>query len=375
VTERYDVGIAGGGPAGTATALALARAGLSSVVIEASTYDRVRVGETLPPIARVPLTNLSVWDWFIADGHTPSPGNVSAWGQADLYEEHFIFNADGHGWHVDRARFDEMLASAAEQAGARVYRGARVASCAPMSPKGEWRLSVAVGDVTRAVRVRFLVDATGRACAHARRQGARRVSYDRLIGVAGLCPAHLVRERLGTMTLVEACDLGWWYSAGLPNGQLIVVFMTDGDLWARDRSRGLERWRRQLAQTSHTRRRMTDLSFETSLRVATAQTSRLDRSVGRRWLAVGDAAQTFDPLSSQGITTALRFGIAAAAAIERCANGDADALVAYQQQVRSEFDDYLKARVVHYARERRWPDAVFWHRRQITTGDAVLSRS
>ena len=375
MTERYDVGILGGGPAGTATALALGRAGLSSVVLEASHYDRVRIGETLPPNARVPLTQLRVWERFVQSGHTASPGNVSAWGRADLYEQPFIFNADGDGWHLDRTRFDEMLACEAEQAGAAVYRGARLRSCVPTSPGGDWQLTVAIEEGPRRFRARFLVDATGRASVHARHLGARRVAYDHLIGVAGRCPANAVRDGQGAMTLVEACDLGWWYSAALPNRQLIVVFMTDADLWPCHQRGGLDRWRRQLAQTSHTRARITDLSFDTPLRVATARTSRLDRLAGRRWLAVGDAAQTFDPLSSQGITSALRSGLAAASAIEQCIQGDNDALAGYQQQAQVEFDEYLRARCVHYARERRWPESAFWQRRHVMPGDDLASRS
>ncbi len=375
MTQRYDVAIVGGGPAGTATALALAHAGLSSVVLEASHYERVRIGETLPPSARVPLAQLRAWERFVGSHHTPSPGNVSAWGRDDLYEQQFIFNADGDGWHLDRARFDAMLASEAEHAGVCVHRGARLHSCAATSPGGDWQLTVAIEGVSRRLLTGFLVDASGRASVQARHLGARRVVYDGLVGVAALCPSNAVRDGHGAMTLVEACDLGWWYSAALPNRQLIVVFMTDADLWPCHRRGALDRWRRQLARTSHTRARIADLSFDTSLRVATARTSRLDRLAGPGWLAVGDAAQTFDPLSSQGITSALRSGLAAASAIVECAEGDADALLRYQQQAQIEFDDYLSARFIHYARERRWPESAFWQRRHVRAGDGVAAAS
>jgi len=361
VTRRYDVAIIGGGPAGTATALALGRSGLSALLLESSQYDRARIGETLPPRGRVPLTQLGVWDRFLSEDHRPSPANVSAWGGAELQEAHFIFNAYGNGWHLDRARFDQMLAMAAEETGAIVSCGTRVTSCVRHSPHGDWCVSFTTDSVNQTARARFIVDATGRAALHARRHGARRVVYDGLIGIAGLFSSDV--DHTDNRTLVEACDSGWWYSATLPGGQLIVVFMTDADVWRRDRRHVVEQWRQRLALTFHMRERVGERSFEPPLRMMTARTSRLDRIAGPRWLAAGDAASTVDPLSSQGITIALQSGLIAGRAIERWTRGRSDAFVEYERHVHDEFDSYLKTRAMHYARERRWPDSTFWRRR------------
>src|SRR5215510_16073874 len=90
--SKCDVIILGGGPAGAAAAITLARAGHSVVVIEKSQYEQARIGETLPPAARLSLAGLAVWEPFLAAGHLPSPAVQSVWGEEELYEQHFIFN-------------------------------------------------------------------------------------------------------------------------------------------------------------------------------------------------------------------------------------------------------------------------------------------
>ena len=118
---RVDVLILGGGPAGTATALSLkaTNPALSVVIVERSTFDQPRIGESVPPVIRTPLEQLGVWDRFLQDGHLPSYGVCSAWGDADLSDNEFIFQTQGQGWHLDRVRFDQMLAHEAEARGSR----------------------------------------------------------------------------------------------------------------------------------------------------------------------------------------------------------------------------------------------------------------
>ena len=87
------------------------------------------------------------------------------------------------------------------------------------------------------------------------------------------------------------------------------------------------------------------------------------RSPAADWLAVGDAAATVDPLSSQGILKALRGGIFASYAIGDRLRGDTGALARYARWVAAEHDGDGVARATVYGRERRWADAPFWRRR------------
>ncbi|MEP7306437.1 MAG: FAD-dependent oxidoreductase [Acidobacteriota bacterium] len=347
-----DVAIVGGGVAGSATAMVLARRGLSVVVLERSTYQNLRIGETLPPIARETLTTLGVWDRFLRDGHAPSFGTCAAWGSSTLEANDFIFNPHGHGWHVNRAQFDRMLAAAARDVGAVIREGTRLISHRRL-PDG-WELQIEQPGRPERLQARFLVDAGGRASWVARANGARRIRYDRLVGIASIHDLRNAATEVDSFTMVEAVQGGWWYSAFLPGRQLITVFLTDADL----RPRHVE-----IRGTQHTSGRLTCCEAASPPFVFSATSACLSQAVGPGWLAVGDAACSFDPLSSQGIVNAMRSGMAAAEAIAESNGADSGALERYAAQVQQSFGHYLSVRQRYYGRERRWPQDAFWSRR------------
>src|SRR5437667_6245844 len=109
---RVDVAIIGAGPAGSACAISLRdRApSLSVALIEASRFDAPRAGETLSPAARPLLEHLGIFAAFRSAGHAEVHGTTASWGDAAAQDNDYIFHARGPGWHLDRARFDAMLA-------------------------------------------------------------------------------------------------------------------------------------------------------------------------------------------------------------------------------------------------------------------------
>ena len=64
-------------------------------------------------------------------------------------------------------------------------------------------------------------------------------------------------------------------------------------------------WRRWLARAPHTRARLGPAAPGIGLRIVSAASARLRELAGPGWLAVGDAALSFDPLAAQGVTWAL----------------------------------------------------------------------
>ncbi len=98
--------------------------------------------------------------------------------------------------------------------------------------------------------------------------------------------------------------------------------------------------------------------------VRPAGTSRLDRITGPGWLAVGDAAAAYDPLSSYGMGSAMGSGYYAACAIADHLIGSEDSMAAYAHVMARAHQTCVDVLATSYAEERRFPDAQFWRRRQ-----------
>lgn len=305
---NVDVAIAGGGPAASAAAIALRRHGLTCAIVERGDGSGEKVGESLAPAAKPLLAALGLD--LARDGHLPCHGHRSIWGSNTPVEMPFDLSPYGHGWHLDRRKFEERLAEIADVP--------RLMNTHIIDVEPRWRVTTNGETIT----ADFLIDATGRRAAIARRLGARILRDDALLAHVFFIDADFD----DTYTLVEATEDGWWYRAPVPGGRVVAMFVTD---------RCVER----------------------SGTICDASSARLDRVAGDRWLAIGDAACALDPLSSHGLGNALFTGMRAAEAI---VSGD---FAAYERAVDAVWSAYVSRRRELYASERRWPSSPFWSRR------------
>jgi flavin-dependent dehydrogenase len=372
--------ILGGGPAGCATALGLLSEGFAAtdlLLVEASDFDSSRVGESIPPDTRRLFAQLGVLDAFLLQGHEPCLGSASSWGTEQLGYNDFLFNPQGNGWHLDRRRFDAWLCDEVARRGVTVKRGLRFTDAVSLGNRaslgshantanGGFELTLGRGETTRErVTTRFVVDATGIRGAFARRMGAHRRELDRLVSVAAFFDLG-PDSRFAKLTLLEAVEYGWWYTALLPNRRVATAVATSPEL---SRSLQLQRpdvWLSHLSRTNHVAQVLRDCSLVAdSHSVHLAPSFLLDRMWGPGWLAVGDAASAFDPLSSQGIYKALSSGLLASKTLAaHFAAPERRALAEYQTTVERQFTDYAQQRTYFYDQERRWRDAPFWQQRR-----------
>ena len=323
-----------------------------------------RVGEVLPPLVAPALAGLGLLERFRAQGHLPAFALHTVWGDGAPTEVDLTFHPYGPGWHVDRAAFDGLLLAAASERGAHVRRGTTVRSVAS-GPNG-WEVQLAGAGGGR-VEASFVIDASGRAATVARRIAAAPRLHDDGVALVGFLQAGPTHATQRVVTIIEAAADGWWYAGRLPGGRVVAAFLSDADLLPREPRRFAGFWQERLAATSLVAAHCAGGAVEAGPSLVRTATSRLGEVGGDRWLAVGDAAMAFDPLSSQGVCAALESGRQGGLAADRALAGDPRAVDAYAAVMETTFRDYLQLRAFYYGREGRWPASTFWQRRREET--------
>jgi flavin-dependent dehydrogenase len=358
-SEFFDVLIIGGGPAASAAAITLAHYGLNTAIIERSNYCNQRIGETLPSAIRNLLVTLGVWQHFLADDHLESSSIFSAWGSSNLVENNHIYNPYGSGWHIDRNKFDYMLAIAAEHAGSTLLTQTCINKLS-QNKDAEWEIIIRQHNILRYLYAPLIIDATGQTTAIPTGLPRFFQVIDHLIGII-----YFFTQIDKPYTLIESGSCGWWYSSPLPKDRLVVAYMTDADIIATSNYSLQEYWYAQLAKTSFTSARINPRSALINCKIVSAASLIRYPIFGLNWISVGDASMTFDPLSGQGVYKAIKNGIQVAEAINDRINGNIKSFSEYSKCLNIQFINYLQIRKVFYSKEQRWPKSPFWNRRRL----------
>ena len=354
----FDAVIVGAGIAGLVTALNLAPF-RRVLLIERNAGTAWRIGKSLPGAARHLLSDMGLLAAFDRDGHLPRHAFRSAWGDGGPFVRDALTDPDGHGWQIDRARFEQGLRAEATRRGATLAVPARLTAIEPVEEG--WRVGFSLRGQSFLVASRLVIDAAGARSRWLASHGARRRIFDRLC--CSWVRTSGAALRAGVVH-IEAEKEGWWYAAPIPDDGNILAFHTDSNLPAARAGRTLPALMSRARKLPILGPLLGDRCWDDGEHgYCAAHTAWADPAAGETWLTVGDAALSFDPLAAQGLFAALYLGLAAAEAAHRSLDGEKAALPSYAAEVIRIRDAYLAQRAAWYALETRWAEQPFWRRR------------
>jgi len=347
------VAVVGAGPAGSATAALLARAGLDVMLLDRDAFPRDKVcGDFVSPTALVELEWLGI-------GSRPEFHAANAISSASLHIDGERLVEQGlpetpglpsMGRVVPRAVLDEWIVDAARTAGARVMEKAAVKGIEIDERGVELELA---GRPSRVVRAGLVVGADGSNSLVARQlRGHGPDRADRIVAVRAYYDGVEGDDHEAALYFSERTFPGytWLFPTGAGTANVGVGMMLAtipaGDHHLRDLLEDVVRSDHALGPRLRSATRVGRILGWP----LTTYNPRLPL-VGDRMLLVGDAAGLINPLNGEGIQYALASARWAAETIAACAAGprrfDTDGLLPYAQRVEEQLGtDMTLARAI-----------------------------
>lgn len=328
-----EVLIVGGGPAGSAAAIACAQAGLRTCLVERDTQSRDKPGEGLHPGVEPLLRELGAVEGLQRATRARFAGVWVGWGAPLRFER---FGEDGNGpwlgYQVSRATLDAALRERALALGAEVRNGAGASE--PIVEDGRV-VGARLEDGTEC-RSGLLIDASGPA-----RWLARKLDLPQ-------------RERSPRQVVRYGYVRG---ECAARDEAPALIGDAQGWTWTARVGEDLYQWARMDFLEGRASRDELPTEFEGMQRVGATRgaeaTWRICKSAGPGWLLAGDAAVNLDPTSSKGVIRALLSGSMAGrtgVAILQRGGDAAQGEAAYRGWIEGWFDTDVAALGAMYAR-------------------------
>ncbi|AVR96909.1 flavin-dependent monooxygenase QhpG [Pseudoduganella armeniaca] len=337
----FDALVLGAGPAGASAALRLQQLGHRVLLVERSAaWPRAQVGEALTPGVLNIVALLDANDALAAVPHVAHAGSRVLWRSRVPEQLSHAGSAI-----VDRASFDAALLTLAGRRGIELERPARLLNVAGTA--GDWRVSLLCGAArSRAVRARFILDASGRCAA----PGI--ACAPRLAAMWGEVDQSALAALAGT-TQVEALQHGWLWAGCLPGRRYRLMLVCDPQAARQAGPAGPEARLRAACAASRLLRAAAGLPLLGAVQMCSATPYLAPDSWQDGRLKLGDAAFALDPVSSSGVEKAMRFSLQAAVALHTVLGNHSQASQALARH-------FFEGRLVEAcARHAHWTEAYY----------------
>ncbi|MCJ1434801.1 hypothetical protein MMC27_004171 [Xylographa pallens] len=235
IPQETTVLVIGGGPAGSYAACALAREGISTVVLEADFFPRYHVGESMLASLRPFLQFIDLDSTFRAHGFEKKVGAAFKMNQKKREGWTDYISAGGpeaYSWNVIRSESDDLMFKHAGKSGAKIFDGVKVDAIEFNESSG-----IEVPEDSKVANIGRPVSATWK-----RKDGTTgSVKFDYLVdasGRQGLVSTKYMKNRKYNQGLKNVASWGYWtgtdqYAMGTKRqNQPYFEALTDASGWA-----------------------------------------------------------------------------------------------------------------------------------------------
>lgn len=350
--QTADVVIAGAGPAGSAAAHALAKAGADVIILERAHFPRDKsCGDGVTAHAVDILHDMGVtFESLGPKAVRTFGGRIGApSGETFVAKPPSYNGAPAECWVVPRFVLDEAIASAARKAGAKLVQGAAVSDVVRDASGRCAGLRYDDGSGAQTLAAKVVIGADGAHSSVARSLRVRsapkrhigfalRAYYDGVAGLDDLLEIYYYDKRI-------LPGYGWVFPTGGSTANVGVgIYAGELDRSARKLRDILDEF---IATEPNVKERFRDAKLMGRAIGWPLPVSTLNRqTVFDGAMLCGDAAALVDPLTGEGIWTALVSGRTAAhAALAAVARNDTSrhALAGYQRECRAIVGGYLSS--------------------------------
>lgn len=321
-----DVLIIGAGPAGTVAATLLARQGFSVTVLERAVFPRFSIGESLLPQCMAFLDAAGLLAAAEGAGFQTKDGAIVTNGARSTTFRFGEKSCPGWDdtWHVERARFDHVLAEAAIDAGVHIRFGEAITEAAIDAGRSVLRTRNADG-TERDYHARFTLDASG-----AGRVLARQMSLDSPTGLAPraalfthaadrISAPDYDRRKILLGIHPRHDDIWYWLIPFPTRASIGVVGPVEKLGGAEEASPRLRAWIDQMPRFATL---LADAQWDSPAREMRGYAASVSRLHGPGYALLGNAGGFVDPVFSSGVTVAMKSAVLAAGLLGRQLGGE-----------------------------------------------------
>ena len=331
-TNKYDVIVMGGGPAGSSVAGILAREGRQVILFEKEIFPRHHIGESLMTdtywtFRRLGLLEKMKESPFVRK-YSVQFANAAGKESRPFYFFEAVHHESAVTWQITRAKFDELLINHAAEQGATVHQGVLVKQ---VLFEGDRAVGVEV-QMPEGTREKFyanvIVDATGQMAmlSNKFRWRVRDPKLKKAVLYSYFKGAHREPDLNGGATLVlrtQAGSGGWFWYIPLEDDITSVGIVADPDYLLKGRGQDLAKiFQEEIDKCEPCRKRVAEGTRVDKIYSILDYSYRSKHNAGDGFIIIGDAYGFLDPIYSSGVLLALKMAELAADAIHDAFNHD-----------------------------------------------------